>query len=252
VVAHPLHGTGFVLTLRRHRLSLYLLAAQVQRPAAVLDALLDSPRAVDAGEHVFCIGKAKTGTTSLAAALRSLGYQVGDQAEAELLIDDWAVRDFRRIVRHCESADAFQDVPFSLAYTYCALDQAFPGARFILTVRRTADEWFESLKRFHISLAGSGGLPTPADLKALTYRQPGWIWKTFVLEYGDDDSTLYDRDRFIHNYEAHRQNVTEYFRHRPNDLLVLDISEPTAMDSFSGFLGLNADGLAMPHLNRTR
>jgi hypothetical protein len=200
---------------------------------------------------VFCVGKAKTGTTSLAAALRSLGYRVGDQAEAELLIDDWAVRDFRRIVDYCDSADAFQDIPFSLAYTYIALDYAFPGSKFILTVRRSADDWFESLTRFHIRLSGTGRLPTADELKALTYREPGWIWKTFELEYGDDESLLYDRQRFIQNYERHRGAVLDYFRHRPNDVLVLDVAEPTAMESVAAFLGVRADGLEMPHLNRT-
>jgi hypothetical protein len=201
---------------------------------------------------VFGIGSARTGSTSLAEAMHSFGYRIGNQAEAELLIDDWSVRDFRRIVRYCQNADAFQDVPFSLDYTYIALDQAFPGSQFILTVRGSADEWFESLKRLHTRLAGTGQLPTATDLKEITYREPGWLWKATTLIYGiEDESLLYDRRLFISNYEGHRDAVVEYFRYRKDDLLVLDVSKPTAMQTLGAFLGLAPKTALMPHRNRT-
>ena len=56
---------------------------------------------------VFCVGRNKTGTTSLAALMRELGYEVGEQAPAELLVEDWARGDFRAIVRLCRRADFF-------------------------------------------------------------------------------------------------------------------------------------------------
>jgi len=77
---------------------------------------------------VFCFGYNKTGTTPTAKALKKLGYRVGVQADAVRLMDDWAVRDFRRIVRYCRTADAFQDVPFSVEFTYQILNCAFPGS----------------------------------------------------------------------------------------------------------------------------
>src|SRR5207248_6822925 len=116
-------------------------------------------------KKVFCIGQNKTGTTSMAAALAQLGYKVGEQSVAELLIKDWSRRDFRRIVRYCASADAFQDIPFSLDYTYQAVDCAYPGSKFILTVRSSGDEWYASLIRFHTKIIGKNRLPTAADLK---------------------------------------------------------------------------------------
>ena len=85
---------------------------------------------------VFCVGRNKTGTTSLDVALRELGYLMGDQREAEWLIDAYAARDFKPIVEYCRSAEAFQDVPFSYPYTYVVLDQAFPESKFILTSPR--------------------------------------------------------------------------------------------------------------------
>ena len=47
---------------------------------------------------VFCIGLNKTGTTSLELALQELGYRMGNQPTAELLIEPWARRDFGPII----------------------------------------------------------------------------------------------------------------------------------------------------------
>ena len=46
-------------------------------------------------KKIFVIGSNKTGTTSLGAALKNLGFRLGNQLEAEMLIDDWAHRDVK-------------------------------------------------------------------------------------------------------------------------------------------------------------
>jgi hypothetical protein len=74
---------------------------------------------------IFCIGLNKTGTTSLKTALRTLGYEVGNQRKAELLLNDWYKRDYKDLIQYCKGAEAFQDVPFSFPFTFIALDQAF-------------------------------------------------------------------------------------------------------------------------------
>jgi hypothetical protein len=108
---------------------------------------------------IFCIGLNKTGTTSLKKEMALQGFTVGNQRQAELLFDDWVKRDFRRIVRYCRTARFFQDAPFSYPYTFIALDQAFPGSKFILTVRDNAEQWYNSLIRFHGKLWGNGNTP---------------------------------------------------------------------------------------------
>ena len=45
-------------------------------------------------QKIFGIGRNKTGTTSLKAAMNELGFVVGRQRTAEKLIFDWAKRDF--------------------------------------------------------------------------------------------------------------------------------------------------------------
>jgi hypothetical protein len=201
---------------------------------------------------VFCVGCGKTGTTSLAAALGGLGFRVGDQHRAEVTIDDWVRRDFRRIIDYCADADAFQDIPFSLEDTFRALDEAYPGARFVLSVRGSSDEWYRSLVAFHTKIFDLGRLPTPDDLKAFAYIEPGWIWRAHQAIYGCDESSLFRRDLYVAHYERHTAAVIRYFARRPDDLLVLNVSQPGAMDRLCRHVGSPLRGLEMPHLNASR
>jgi tetratricopeptide (TPR) repeat protein len=203
------------------------------------------------GRKIVCVGRNKTGTTSIEAALHSFGLKMGLQARGEMLKGDWARRDFTRIIALCGTADAFQDVPFSNAYTFQAVDAAFPGSKFILTVRDSPEQWFDSLVRFHTKIVNKGRLPTAADLRSFEYRYKGFLWDAFVMNYGDDERLLYDRDAYIANYLDHNRNVTEYFRHRPQDLLILNVGRPGAMQQLCEFVGVPYRGQPMPHLNRT-
>ena len=187
-------------------------------------------------QKIFCIGANKTGTTSLEKALKDLGVIVARQRPAEMLIHDWARRDFRRIIRFCHTAQAFQDVPFSLPYTFQALDIRFPGSKFILTVRDNPEQWYASLTRFHAKLFGRGEIPSCDDLKKAQYCYPGWAYEVFRAIYATPDANPYDKTTLINHYNTHNQSVIEYFRHRPNDLLVLNVSHEGAYQRFCEFL----------------
>lgn len=216
-----------------------------------LERIGQAMRGEPGGAKVFCVGRNKTGTTSMEMALRSLGYRMGLQARGEMLKDDWARRDFTRVVALCRTADAFQDVPFSNAFTFQALDPHFPGSKFVLTVRDSPEQWYESLVRFHTKIVGKGRRPTADDLREFTYRYKGFLWDAFVATYGGDERLLYDRDTYIAHYLDHNRSVTEYFRHRPSDLLVLNVGAADAMRTLCEFLGRPYDGRPMPHVNRT-
>ena len=200
---------------------------------------------------VFVIGRNKTGTTSIGQALANMGFKVGDQSKAELLIEDWAQRKFHNIVNYCETADAFQDIPFSNEYTYVVMDYAFPGSKFILSVRDSSEDWYESLTRFHTKIVGKNRLPTADDLKQFPYRGTGWLWRNHQLIYGIDEHTLYDKELYIQHYEMHNKKVKEYFKYRPDDLLVLNLSHSDSMKALSEFLAVSIPKHGMPHLNRS-
>lgn len=203
---------------------------------------------------IFCIGHNKTGTTSIEAVLKSFGYKVGLQFEAETFITDWAIRDFRRIIEYCKTADAFQDVPFSLDFTYQTIDRAFPGSKFILSVRNSAEEWYNSLVRFYGKIIGveANRVPGVDDIKNFYYAGEGWLWRFQKYVYGVNESTLFDKEFYMAYYKKHNAQVIEYFKYRPNDLLVLNVADSSAMKLLCDFLEVKYTGQVMPHLNKSK
>lgn len=201
-------------------------------------------------QRVFCVGFNKTGTTSLARALRDLGFCVGDQRRAERLIDAWAVRDFRPIIRYCRGAEAFQDIPFSLPYTFQALDMAFPGSRFVLSVRDSADQWYRSLTRFHAKMFGGGMPPIRGQLESASYCEKGWIWKVNRLRWPTPEDDPYNEAILKGSYLSHIQDVREYFKNR-GDLLVINVAEPGSYREMCQFLGRDPLYESFPWENQT-
>lgn len=200
-------------------------------------------------KKIFVIGSNKTGTTSLGTALNNLGYRLGNQLEAEMLIDDWAKRDFRRLIKYCHSADAFQDIPFSLAYTFQAMDAAFPGSKFILSVRDNADQWYRSLTRFHMKRRGLERLPTVDEMRSDPYVWPGYVLHAFQLMFEVEGNSVWDECRLKKHYSNHIQTVRSYFRHRSKDLLEINLSETDSMERLCRFIEIPVSGESMPKLN---
>lgn len=176
-------------------------------------------------EKVFCIGLNKTGTTSLSAALHDLGFRLGSQRRGELLLDDWARRDFCRIFYLCYSADAFKDIPFSLPFTFEAIDQHFPNAKFIMSLRDDGEQWYESITRFHSKLWADGKrIPTAEDLKTATYIKRGRPWHSNRLIYNTPETEPYRKDDLLQFYANHRDAVRSYFKHRSGKMLEINVA----------------------------
>lgn len=201
---------------------------------------------------IFVVGRNKTGTTSLKKAFEDLGFPVGDQRVAERLYQDYYFAgDFGPIIRYCKSAQVFQDVPFSAPDTFRHLDKAFPGSKFILTVRDDAEQWYQSISRFHAKKWGRGGrVPTTEDLKEAVYIRKGAPYNTVRL-HGTPDDDPYNKEIMIAHYQRHNQDVMDYFRDRPDDLLVINVSDPTAYQRLVEFLGVNSPYDDFPWVNRT-
>ena len=224
-----------------------------------IDSIINSYFEKTTRPKIFCIGQNKTGTTSLKFAFEMLGFKVGNHEIAGLFLDDWAKRDFSRLIRFCERADAFQDIPFSINFTYQALDQAFPNAKFILTIRNSAEEWYQSWVRFTNKFCGkeNNALPTVEDLQQHPYIYQGFMWRFHQLNYGVgltvDKSLLFDRQLYINYYHQYNQNVINYFRYRPQDLLILNLADNSNnMEKLCNFLGVQYQGQIMPHDNKSQ
>jgi hypothetical protein len=203
---------------------------------------------------IFCIGRNKTGTTSLASFFKMNGYKVGNQERAEAFLDDWARRDFRAVIEYCRGAEFFQDAPFGLPDTYRVVADAFPDAKFVLTVRSSAEEWYNSYVTFHAQLTGSKSVPpTVADLEAFAYRgrHAGLLLKGQRLVYGYPEVPLYDKQSYMAIYDSHNADVTKYFSDRPDRLLTVNLVDGDAFERLCAFVGLDpARAHPIPHLNR--
>lgn len=197
---------------------------------------------------VFCIGRNKTGTNSLTKALSDLGYKIGDQRKAEGMIEHWRDRDFRPIIEYCRTADVFQDVPFSLPFTYMAMDQAFPGSKFILSVR-DPDDWYESYIRHQKQVVGTDELPTPEELKVHPYVWKGWLYDAKIWQ-GRPEDKFYEEDFLKDRFDRYNRNVKDYFRFRDN-LLTIDVAEEGDYQELCSFLGKEPMYDEMPWENKT-
>lgn len=184
---------------------------------------------------VFCIGLNKTGTTSLERALSDLGYRMGNQRTGERLLGAYLQHDFRQIIKLTKTADAFQDIPFSLPFTYVALAQAYRDAKLILSVRDSAEQWYNSNVNYMGSWFG-GKTPTATMLADCDYCYKGWMHESIFEILPLKDSDPFDRNTYIEFYNAHNANA-EYFFRGKNSFLKINLSNPTSYQQMCAFLG---------------
>ena len=119
------------------------LIAEASRPGGLEPASLTRCKVRSMRPKVFCVGFHKTGTKTLAAALRLLGYRVtGPNWTKEV---DIATTASSRAMALVDQFDAFQDNPWPLLYR--ELDTRCPESKFILTTR-DADRWITSVSRY--------------------------------------------------------------------------------------------------------
>lgn len=168
-------------------------------------------------QKVFCVGLGKTGTTSLKEALRLLGYRT-----IRLPLDWQGITEF----------DAA--LPGVSAAMYPELDRAFPGSKFILTVRE-ADGWLKSIER-------DMGRKQDMDRDRARERE-----RLLTMLYG---TTRFEPETFRAAFLAHIERVGDYFRDRPDDLLVLNVTECAGWGPLCAFLGIPEPDEPFPFVNK--
>lgn len=201
---------------------------------------------------VFCIGQNKTGTTSLEKLLSLFGFKMGNQAVAEVLSLDWLVnKNAKRIIQYCYTADAFQDAPFSYPRLYKELDKVFPNSKFILTVRESPEQWFESLIRFHTKVFSSdvSRPPNENDLKNATYRYKGYAFDALALLYKYPKIELYDELVYKNHYVKDNDEKRAYFKDRTNDFIEINLSNQIDFQRLCQFLNVETTLRSFPQLN---
>lgn len=170
---------------------------------------------------VFCVGFHKTGTSSLAEALRTLGYLVtGPNGVKDPNI---ANNVYTMAFALVNQYDAFQDNPWPIIYK--DLDENFPGSKFILTLRDT-DSWIKSQVRHF------GSDETPMRK---------WI-------YGAG-SPKGNESLYVNRFERHNREVVEYFKGRSEDFLILDFANGDGWEKLCSFLEKDQPKIPFPHTN---
>ncbi len=178
---------------------------------------------------IFGIGLSKTGTSSLAHALEILGYRTKDYPG----IERYEPGDLSSIdARLLEAYDALTDTPIPSFYR--ELDARYPGAKFILTVRNM-DGWLLSCKK--------------QFTENLARAQNEAHNRLFMDLYG---TTVYEEDKFRAGYERFVAGVLDYFKGRPADLLVLDVTGGEGWEKLCPFLGKPVPDMPFPKANVTR
>ncbi len=173
--------------------------------------------------RVFGIGLSRTGTTSLAQALGILGWtSIHNPIPTRFAEGDFSLFD--------REFDAAADI--SVAAFYKELDEAYPGSRFVLTLR-DAESWLKSVIVHFANLPKNSTIGARGEVRERVY---GHKWPK--------------PEQFLASYKRHITEVAQYFGNRP-DLLVLDTTQGGQWDRLCAFLGEPVPVEPYPHSNPT-
>ncbi|MGK7909137.1 MAG: sulfotransferase family protein [Synechococcus sp.] len=162
---------------------------------------------------IFGIGNLKTGTTSLGAALETLGFQ-HTHAKRGYLLDQLQRGNLENVLRWVDRYESFEDWPYPLIYK--EMDFHFPKSRFILTTRANAEVWLNSMIR-HAEKVG----PTVGREKFFGFAMPQGHEADYVARYNQ-----------------HNQEVRDYFKDRPGKLLEVCWENGDSWEEICSFLGV--------------
>jgi hypothetical protein len=177
---------------------------------------------------IFGIGMPKTATTSLAGALKVLGYSAYH----------YPVRLLRHVRRSGDIVlpPDWDAIVQGYDYFYPQLDERYPDSKFILTIRDRVS-WLRSCERF---------FSIPHIAQALT--APDTVHATGMLTLFGINA--FNRRRFIYVYEKHYRDVTEYFAGRKQKLLITNLGED-GWSKLCPFLGKPVPDAPFPYMYRT-
>jgi Sulfotransferase domain/N-terminal domain of galactosyltransferase len=172
---------------------------------------------------IFGIGMHKTATTSLHHALEILGYDSWHWPSAHAAKTIWREVNGTGRSPMLDRYHAACDLPIPRLYQH--LDAAYPGSKFVLTIR-DEQNWLDSVRR-HFD-------------PRLNPHRSGWDTDPFsnrihAIMYGRRD---FDSQTFLLRYRQHNQEVRDFFRHRPEDLLVMHMESDPDWAQLCGFLGV--------------
>lgn len=171
-------------------------------------------------EKIFCIGLSKTGTSSLSRALEHLGY-----ASVH-----WRNPITGRILNYEDvlSFDAFSDI--SISYNFEYFYYAFPGAKFIYTLR-PLEKWLKSFEAHYSKYFGASLFETIRFRHRLSveYDDYDWLYPHYALYLNARDP--------VEAFVRHDARVRRFFSDKPAGRFVeMNIFEGDSWEKLCNFL----------------
>ncbi|UCC18605.1 MAG: hypothetical protein JSV62_10910 [Promethearchaeota archaeon] len=173
---------------------------------------------------IFGIGLSRTGTTSLNDALNQLGFKSKHFIYFPISgkIPYWYYT--------LNNYSGATDTP--VAANYKRLTKLYPNAKFILTIREI-NSWLESCEKFF-------------KYQFHMKKMRKWVKQIHLKLY---NSLYFDYESFKKGYYQHLNGVLEFFKNKPNNLLILDINAGDGFEKICPFLGLEVINKKFPHKN---
>ncbi len=178
---------------------------------------------------IFCLGFQKTGTSSLAKALKGLGFTVGSAHVQLNKRIRWDSEDLDQeisemVLNIAKGVDVLEDSP--CPFLFQELDEAFPHSRFILT-ERDSDSWLQSYQNYFPDR-----------------NNPLRRWMYGVDRFSGNEATY----RAL--FERQNAKIKAHFTDRQDDFLVMNLPNGDGWPELVNFLG--KDFLKpFPHANKT-
>ena len=179
---------------------------------------------------IFEIGLKKTGTTSLKKAFQILN--VPSKGWDSHHYKRWERNGTECLFNIFNKKQAFSDGPWHDC-DYRILDQNFPNSKFII-LERDNDDWIQSKEKHESPLHNTNDI------------NGNWLYEEWVT----------DRENYIKKELAFKENkyngIKEYFKDRPDDLLVMNICKGEGWEKLCPFLGITIPTEAFPFSNKSK
>ena len=178
-------------------------------------------------DKIFGVGLNKTGTTSLAHALNTIGFNCLSWDPRAMTL--FSEKKISELYQHIALYEGFVDWPWPLMVNQL-LDKYGERGRYILTKRQSPRVWLESLKR-HAVLMGSKASPRE---KIYGYRYPHE-----------------NEAHHIDYYQRHNAQIHSTFKERGLSHVLLEVcwENGDGWQELCRFLSVSEPSGIFPHLN---
>lgn len=242
--ADPAEVHAFIEALPEHATAEMKRLGIEEKPAFTreqLDAWLEENRtritygsSGESKSKIFGLGLSRTGTRSLTSALQVLGYDcshypIDEDTYTELSHAQYDLT----LLKYYDGLTDITTAPF-----YREFDKLYPGSKFILTVREK-EGWLRSCAHHWFNRPAFKETDDPDDLVHLRMRQ---FLRSAV--YGCYN---FDPKRFSDVYDRYVREVMEFFKDRPEDLLILDVCSGEGFEKLAPFLDRPVPSEPFPH-----